>query len=336
MDLRLTDEQDPRRPGAGPHNTLARTRSLPAGARRRTMSTDVTRPEGPHGRVVIEVAGRDVEGNADGAATVLDEIGGRIAVDHQACIASADIDGGHTPTPGLAGLSLASGWGRAVSGVTPPARTLLVSLLEDLGGAFLVSGYAPLRSGVLRYTPDQMRGMAEGQADVCLGWARGGDLFDALVTTGANPVPYGPAVSPELVEGWHPMPEPAPHTVRRIRRIDVDPADGGRSVQSHFRDSYVPADADEAEMVMHEYLVHARFDGDELAEVEVEPRVLPWQSCPGAIHGAQELVGVSAAELAERARRDLRGPTTCTHLTSTMRSMADVSYLTALESRGNR
>jgi hypothetical protein len=76
---------------------------------------------------------------------------------------------------------------------------------------------------------------------------------------------------------------------------------------------------------MHEYLVDAHVDaGGRLAEVVVDPRVLPWQACPGAAASAQRLVGVALADLPARVRAELVGATTCTHLNSTLRSLADV------------
>ncbi|MDZ7675364.1 MAG: DUF2889 domain-containing protein [Acidimicrobiales bacterium] len=329
------DPEAVRRPGPGPHDTVERTPPVPEGGARRTTSTAVTRPDGPDGRVVIELGGRDVVRETDGTTHIVDEIAGRVGDDGAATAAWSEIDGGRTVAPDIVGLPLAWGWGRALADLLPAERTLLASVLEDLGGAFLVSGYAPLRSGLITTPPELAAEMADGQADVCLGWARGGDLVTMLATTGQNPVPQGPAASTDVLAGWHPMPEPPPHTVRRLRRLDVAPDDDGLAVQSHFRDSYVPPDPGEPEMVMHEYLIDARVDSERrLADITVEPRVLPWRSCPGAIHSAQQLVGVSIADLDVRARTELRGPTTCTHLTSTMRSMADVACLAAAEPRG--
>ena len=55
-------------------------------------------------------------------------------------------------------------------------------------------------------------------------------------------------------------------------------------MQSHFRDSYA---GDEPEMVMHEYAVEAVVDDDRIRRIEVDPRVLPWEACPGAVASAQ-------------------------------------------------
>jgi hypothetical protein len=131
------------------------------------------------------------------------------------------------------------------------------------------------------------------------------------------------------------MPSPPIGTVRRLRRLDVGPATDPATIgaDAHFRDSFVGADE---EMVMHEYLVRARFDRHRLAleAVDVEPRVLPWQACPAAVASAGTLVGARVDELAGRVRAELSGTSTCTHLNSTLRSLADVQALLAITGPG--
>ena len=200
--------------------------------------------------------GRDARRTGDGPIEVLDEVTGTLTVDDTTgVITAADIDGGRTPVPDLVGLSLRGGWGRSLAARIGPDRTLVNSLLEDLGGAFLVSGYALLRDG--RLPDDPVRGpeIAEYQADVCIGWARGGEMVTLLSTRGHQAVPYGPPASPTLLsaDAWHAVDPPTASTVRRVRRLDVTPSAEGRlTVEAHFRDSYT---GDDPEMALHEYLV---------------------------------------------------------------------------------
>jgi hypothetical protein len=70
--------------------------------------------------------------------------------------------------------------------------------------------------------------------------------------------------------------------------------------------------------------------GDRLSSIAVQPRVLPWYECPGAVASAQQIVGTTIADVATRARKVLVGPSTCTHLTSTLRCLADVQALASL------
>lgn len=197
----------------------------------------------------------------------------------------------------------------------------------------MVSGYASLRAGVHRVEPDTAGQMAMHQGDICIGWASGGPMHSLLAEHAQIAVPFGPS-APTLDghDAWHRPPDLTEGTVRRRRRLDVvrgDGVGGGLLVDSHLRDSYRSVDGDDIEeMVLHEYVVGASVDTDDrLASIDVDPRVLPWSDCPGGAASAARLVGAGLDEVAARARTELVGPTTCTHLTSTLRALADVSAL---------
>ena len=208
--------------------------------------------------------------------------------------------------------------------------------IEDLNGALLVSGYAPLRAGLLAMSVEEGAAQAEAQADICAGWARGAPLTEHLRVTGTNAVPLGPT-PPRLTDGdgWHDVLPAQVEAVTRIRSLDVGPDDGptgagvaGAEVRSHFRDTYERVDGP---MTMHEYVVRAHVAGDDptIDRLVVEPRVLPWSECPAAAASGGRLVGTRVAELAPRVRAELVGPSTCTHLNSTLRALADVEHLLA-------
>jgi hypothetical protein len=234
----------------------------------------------------------------------------------------------------LVGSSVRSGFGRrlaALLATDAAARSLRYSLLEDLPGALLVSGFAPLRAGLLAGNVELAKKSGRAQADICAGWATGSPVHVALAEHGHTAVPRGPSAPVlERVDplGWHPLDALGVETVRRRRQLDVvrDPG-GGLRVQAHFRDSHA---GEEREMVMHEYAVEAAFgDDDRVSRVEVDPRVLPWAECPAATASAGRVVGVGLDDLARYARAELVGPSTCTHLTSTIRSLVDVQALVA-------
>lgn len=318
-------------PRPGPHNTLTTTPILDPGAVRRTMATDATRPDGANGPVCVTISGRDVRAQSNGSMQVLDDVEGEIFVSNQGKVTGTAIDGGDTQVPDLVGMPVARGWSKALAAVALPDRTVLSALLEDLAEAVRVSAYGLLREGLIGPTStEQARLSAQAQQDVCVGWATGGELITNVLTTGRQAIPYGPEAAQGLVDspGWHSLGSPTPGTFRRIRRLDVTPAGDGLDVEAHFRDTYT---SDDPEMVIHEYLVGATVEApSRLSWIEVEPRVLPWEACPGAIGSAQQVVGVDVHTLPELARHELRGPTTCTHLTSTLRSIADVAYLSGL------
>ncbi|MGH9273912.1 MAG: DUF2889 domain-containing protein [Acidimicrobiales bacterium] len=314
-------------PARGPHHTVEGTPALVSGAVRRTTSVDVTRPEGFGRPVLVIFRGRDAAADGEDGCRDLDVFEGRLTVDEPSGVIAHAAVAASMGVPDLEGLSLRRGWGRALAAHTASGRALLHSALEDLGGAFLVSGYASLRAGLLATAPGEGPSRAAAQADVCVGWASGSDVVRMLRDTGAHAVPIGPHASPVLLTPgpWHPVDGLEPGTVRRIRRLDVVPGPDGYLAQAHFRDSYA---SDEPEMVLHEYLVDVVVDADRrVLSVEVDARVLPWDTCPGAVASAQAVVGLPLDQLAARVRDDLRGPSTCTHLTSTLRTIADLEHL---------
>lgn len=319
-------------PAPGPHDTVVATPPLEVGAVRRTTTVDTGRPDGWDAPVVLDVRGRDVRRRPDGDHEVIDELALSLTVEPDSTITRVEA-AGVVGLPDLEGLLLFMGWGRAMAERLPAERTLLASALEDLGGAYLVSGYAPLRAGRIELDEETAVLAADRQRDICSGWRTGGSMLTVLETEGVNAVPYGPATSPDLIDdGWHDVAPLGGHTVRRARRLDVSPTPLGLRADAHFRDSYQPSDG--PEMALHEYTVRADVDrAGALAEVDVTPQVLPWAECPAAVASAQRVVGTPVADLAAAARRDLRGNTTCTHLTSTMRSLADVAHLSAMLSR---
>jgi hypothetical protein len=319
-------------PRPGPHNPVDKTRVRAPGSVRRTTSTDTTFPEGIGGRVVLRLRGRDLLTDAAGDGVVLDDLVVDLELEPWSGTI-VQVDSTNISVNALADLPFRGLRHRLIELFPDDAarRTLLFSALEDVGGAYLVSGYAGLRTGAIPSNPDVAELAVQMQADVCIGWALDGPVIATLRTTGRHAVPFGPP-APEL-EGddalaWHELPVLAPPSVRRIRCTDVEPIaprDEGLYVEHHFRDTYVGVDG---EQVMHEYVVGARFDdARRLSSIEVEPRVLPWNECPGAAGTAQRLVGIALDEVAARVTSDFAGVTTCTHLNSTLRSVADAEPL---------
>ncbi|HZM42930.1 MAG TPA: DUF2889 domain-containing protein [Acidimicrobiales bacterium] len=322
-------------PSPGPRRALASTPPAAPGSVRRTTSIDVTRPDGLLGPVVVALAGRDRTVDPEGRARVLAKVSLAVRVGVSGLVEGIDVEGfdgdGPAGLAGLVGAGLRSGFGRRAAATLPDdaaRRTLLGTLLDDLPGAYHVSGYALARGGVL---PDGANGpeRAALQADVCAGWAVGRPLHDLLAAEGRIAVPSGPP-APVLEQadpdGWHDLPALGEGTVRRRRLLEVTAAAGaGLDVHAHFRDSWF---GDGHEVALHEYSIEAAVDGDgRISRVEVDPRVLPWDACPGAVASASRMVGVAVADLPARVRAELAGPSTCTHLNSMLRSLADVSAL---------
>ncbi len=263
----------------------------------------------------IEVCGRDIDGNG-----VRDELAITLRVDLVTGVVR-ECEVGE-----VLGANLRSGFRRVLAEVMPSeaaARTLRYSVLDDVPGAYLVSGYALLRDGLIPRFNEEAVAAREGQADVCAGWDVRGPVFQIMRDQGVSPTPYGP-VAPVLEKsdryGWHALPPLERGTIRRRRVIDVWPG----NARGHFRDSYA---ADDHEMVMHEYSFDVSLADDRIGSITVMPRVLPWQECPNAIASAQGVVGLSVDEVVEKVRVDYSGTSTCTHLNSTLKSLADIGAL---------
>jgi hypothetical protein len=314
----------------GPHDPVADTPPRAPRSARRTMSLDMTRPDGLFGPLVADIRGQDVVTDGDGQGSVVDRLHVALHIDQRTReIVEVEEVAVSRPLPDLAGS--ASGIGRRLADVYPEehaARALLCSALEDLGGALLVAGYALLYAGAIPGSREFADERARRQADICAGWATGTPLLESLRVDGVAALPIGPA-APTIEDadplGWHAMAPMATTTVRRRRRLDVTAGDGERRrLESHFRDSFAGPDG---EQVMHEYQLEATVVGGIVEGLTVEPRVLPWYECPGAVASAQQVVGVALADLPGRVRADLVGAHTCTHLNSTLRCLADACAL---------
>src|SRR5262245_29459173 len=321
-------------PRPGPRRALAASRAAAPGSVRRTLSLDITRPDGLRGPVVAVLAGRDRAVDAAGRARVLGEVSlaVRVAVSGEV----EGIDGGPPELGEVVGASLRSGFGRRAAAAVPDdaaRRTLLAALLDDFPGAYHVSGYALARGGVL---PDGGNGpeRAALQADICAGWAVGEPLHDVLAATGHIAIPSGPpapVLERDDPDGWHTLEPLGEGTVRRRRLLEVSHTTPppGLDVRAHFRDSW---SGEGSEIALHEYGIEAAVDGDgRIARVEVDARVLPWDACPGAVPSASRMVGVAVGDLPARVRAELVGPSTCTHLNSMLRSLVDISALAATD-----
>jgi hypothetical protein len=105
---------------------------------------------------------------------------------------------------------------------------------------------------------------------------------------------------------------------------------GAVQVECFFRDSF--ADADAVETVVHEYTLHATVDPatSRFVSCDADAGPLPYPECPSAVNSAGRLKGLTVKELRRTVRSDFVGPSTCTHLNDTMRSMADIGGLLRL------
>jgi hypothetical protein len=145
------------------------------------------------------------------------------------------------------------------------------------------------------------------------------------------PLDLGPAASQLTRDddrlAWHDIETLPPHSTRRHRRIDVWQDGESTEVDCFFRDSFTPADG--VETVVHQYRVSGTVDPQtsRFITCEAEAGRLPYPECPNALASANRIAGADVGGLRHMVRTTFVGPTTCTHLNDTLRSLEDVTTL---------
>jgi hypothetical protein len=309
------------------HDQSARTPSRTPGPVRRTTRIDTFRLRGPRGPSTVLATGRDLLTPPSGEPVELDAQTVRLTLTPVSNVITA-IEGGDDLAD-LIGVSVSSGFRRALGQITPPAGrgALRHRMLDDLVGAVLVSGVALVEANAYPIEPRQMLVFA----DVCRGWATGGIQLD-LVADGVHPMPTGPVPNdvsaPEDPWAWHRV-EPLAEQdfMRRSRRIDVQRDGAEVVIDAHFRDESVPLDR--PGQSIHEYSVFARADAatPALTDVQVTAHALPWQDCNSVPETAAHLIGLRLGELETTVRTKLAGTAGCTHLNDTYRGLDAVPLL---------
>ncbi len=313
---------------------------------RRTMTIDTIRPHGVDGPVFQIGAARDLRTAPDGTVEVLGaaeartEMGGAPLY----CLASISSEPPRPSLEALCGLPVSSGFRAAMWEQVPAERaeaTLLHSLLDDLPGAALVSGYTIMTAGAQprpRASRDDTPAVQfEG---LCAGYQSGGTIVTEIAATGLSPTPTGPAappiVDPADSHSWHELRPLGPSDVRRWRILDVidDGLPSQVRVEVYFRDSHVggePGGSPGLETVLHEYSVSAVVDiaSETVVACEARAHSLPWAECIEAEASGRRLAGMALRGLRPIVRDEFVGVTTCTHLNDTLRSVEDVRALLA-------
>jgi hypothetical protein len=255
-----------------------------------------------------------------------------IEVAQDATIASLDYgrDGGALAP--LVGLPSGSGFRRRLGALprdTPELR-LAHRLLDDLPILLRVSGQTSILAHPALARPPA--GMDLAGADQCEGWRSDGTMLQQIAAEGGV---LQMALTEPVDDTSEPWADAAPRTVlppmatRRRRRVEVTGRDGALEVRADFRDSY--ADPDGLERGLHGYTVTARVGADGRVEaVDASGVVLPWPECWRAADSAGRLVGLSLDEVEQRVKEGLVGRGTCTHLSDTLRTLADVAELDRL------
>jgi hypothetical protein len=302
---------------------------------RRTTTHDSLRPDGLLGDVHLVARGRDLRTDADGQPSVVAtaSLDATIQYIPERQVSAISVCPPADGIDRLVGVRASSGFRQAVDDNVPDARThsLRFQLLDDVPTALLVSGYA-IGAGGVKMRPGG--GPRLQHPDLCAGWATGGTILVEMEATGQPPVVTGPE-APSLRRddddvAWHEITALPAHGMRRSRRLDVWQGKGVITVECFFRDSHV--DPDGLETAVHEYTVNASIDPETKRFLTCDTTVgaLPWLECPGAVASSQRLIGAPAEGLRPWVRETFVGPTTCTHLNDTLRSLEGVPDLLAI------
>jgi hypothetical protein len=274
-------------------------------------------------------SGRDLLTTADGSAQVLDEARLDVTAQYlEGIVTAISAQPDHAGIAKLAGARIHGGFRKAVEEVLPgesTSRGVRFQLLDELPAALLQSGRA------LRVAKIAIGGKGRSApVDICSGWAAGGSAIAGFSELGPplNIGPTAPAlVSPNDPLAWHETTPLPLHGTRRARRLDLWAENGRIWVESFFRDSHV--DGDGIETIVHEWTLTAEIDPVTRRFLSGDAKMgpLPFPECPGAAASAGRLSGMPADGLRRAVKSAFTGPSTCTHLNDTLRSLEDVGAL---------
>lgn len=306
----------------------------PLGAVRRT-TTIVIEPRGTWAEgQTVTATGRDLTRAPDDVVRAEHD---ELALDLDASGAIAPRDPGGLPTA-LHGQSVRRGLRKKLAELYQephgdgealgPAGGLYAAMLDDVVGASLASGYGRLQEESVGPTVD----LATHMSSTCLGFSTmhaRGEMFDVerYFDTKQPSIDFVPADA----LAWHDDRPVRPRSFRRRRMLQVAPTGDGRiAVTGYFRDTFMAADG--VEMVVHEYGLDATVSGPELTldSIEASPGLLPLDHCPLAAVTATRLEGLPLPQVEVAVRRDIVGPTGCTHLNDELRNLRLVPTLLAL------
>jgi hypothetical protein len=333
--MSLESTSPPLHPRHGIHEPTSGTPARAPGSIRRTATTDMLRPDGPRGELVLVGRARDLATDASGAARVLGEASyeARVAYQESRKVTRIRTQPELANAQQLVGSRAMTGFRGALDAALPEerdAKSLLYLLLDDLPVATLVSGYAASFGNAQPMPKEVMR--LHVHPDLCAGWRRGGTILSELEATQRVPQVTGPLAPPLARAGdslaWHALPELPESAMRRHRRLDLTLGER-LGVDVLFRDLHKAPGG--RETIVHEYSVKAELDPATLVftEIAATAHALPWLECNPAAASAERLRGKSVHSLRPDVRVEFTGTTTCTHLNDTLRSLEDIAALAA-------
>jgi Protein of unknown function (DUF2889) len=310
------------------------------GSIRRTSTIDTSWPEGYGQPMVMAGHARDVwTPIGGGAAIVLAEDRYCILASPRREILTISVAPDRPEVQQLVGIRAGGESRSALMQIMAKERikgSPLYLILDDFAGASLVAGWIWSRWvddwGALAEKAGLAKTAGRGgnMEGVCTGFAPGSSaLLRVGPDKGQSCTPVPSLLNPDDLDGWHTLGIQEGVGMRRARRIDVWRERDGLAIDIGFQDSGTTPEGGDR-MAIHEYHVVARAEQGRLVKIEVDPRILPFVECPGAVAHAQRMLDAPLADLRTKVLETLPGTLGCTHLNDVLRSMAEVPQLAAL------
>jgi hypothetical protein len=224
-----------------------------------------------------------------------------------------------------------------VMGDEKTAGTPLYLLLDDFAGASLVAGWIwsqwseGWQQRMVGQSGQDMASHRARMTNICTGFAEGSSALDPNrpgITNQSNAEVVSLA-NPADPDGFHDLFDHPKVSARRARWIDVWREGDLICINSGFQDSGLNPKG--GRTAIHEYrlVAHARADDLTLVDLAVDPRILPFVECPGAVRKAQAMVGQRLPDFRSAVLETLPGTQGCTHLNDVLRALAEVPQLAA-------
>jgi Protein of unknown function (DUF2889) len=311
------------------------------GSIRRTSSIDTSWPEGYGKPMLMQGTARDIwtpEGG--GVPIVLAQDSYRIMASAAREILSIFVSPDRPHAQRLVGVRGGGQSRAALTEIMAEERikgSPLYLILDDYAGASLVAGWVWSRwiddweAMAARSGLKSTAGRGGNMEGVCTGFSPGSS---ALLGGGGSRmkdqscITVPPLLNPDDPDGWHSLATQEGVGMRRARRIDVWREGEELAIDVGFQDSGTQPDSADR-IAIHEYHVQARTKDGRLAELNVDPRILPYRECPGAVIHTQRMLNAPLAELRAAVLATLPGILGCTHLNDVLRSMGEVPTMAA-------
>lgn len=300
---------------------------------RRTSTLDIDWPKGMSESARVRGDARDLlTGSSDSHVRVLNQGWIEVHIGPERVYESLSTAPEHTSLQRVVGVPRSQASRKIVAQLVPEESyegSPLFLLLDDLPGIYLASGEVMLEWSSVKQLKSVSGVREQMPRDVCAGYERSSSAF---LPDGSGAATHQVQAVQELTraddqQAWHTLqPEIVVASMRRSRRIDVW-LDGELHIDAFFQDSCMTPSG--VRVGVHEYTLRVVADpsSGEILLIDADPRILPFDECPGAAKNIDRILGMHLHDLRSVVPRTLSGTIGCTHLNDMLRSLTDVPGL---------